>query len=98
MSLHKIPILYISNKSYASHVCTKGEKVFLSHFQFNSLLIYLQYFLSVFCFNYNCCTLCSSRVIWLGDLNYRIALNYRSAKALVEMQNWRVLLENDQVC
>lgn len=42
------------------------------------------------CFQY-------SRVIWLGDLNYRIALSYRSAKALVEMQNWRALLENDQV-
>lgn len=39
----------------------------------------------------------SSRVIWLGDLNYRISLSYRSAKALVEMQNWRALLENDQV-
>jgi hypothetical protein len=38
-----------------------------------------------------------SRIIWLGDLNYRIALNYRSAKALIEMQNWRALLENDQV-
>ncbi|XP_057762542.1 type IV inositol polyphosphate 5-phosphatase 7-like isoform X1 [Arachis stenosperma] len=37
------------------------------------------------------------RIIWLGDLNYRIALSYRSAKALVEMQNWRALLENDQV-
>ncbi|KAM7485509.1 hypothetical protein LguiA_001518 [Lonicera macranthoides] len=37
------------------------------------------------------------RVIWLGDLNYRIALSYRSAKALVEMQNWRALLERDQL-
>ncbi|XP_027096273.1 type I inositol polyphosphate 5-phosphatase 4-like [Coffea arabica] len=37
------------------------------------------------------------RIIWLGDLNYRIALSYRTAKALVEMQNWRVLLENDQL-
>ncbi|KAM7255976.1 hypothetical protein ACFE04_011717 [Oxalis oulophora] len=37
------------------------------------------------------------RVIWLGDLNYRIALSYRSAKALVEMQNWRALLDNDQL-
>ncbi|KAJ8448992.1 LOW QUALITY PROTEIN: hypothetical protein Cgig2_004047 [Carnegiea gigantea] len=36
------------------------------------------------------------RVIWLGDLNYRIALSYRSAKALVEMRNWKALLENDQ--
>ncbi|KAL5702229.1 phosphoinositide 5-phosphatase [Ranunculus cassubicifolius] len=38
------------------------------------------------------------RIIWLGDLNYRIALSYRSAKALVEMHNWRALLEKDQLC
>lgn len=38
-----------------------------------------------------------SRIIWLGDLNYRIALSYRAAKALVEMRNWRALLEKDQV-
>lgn len=37
------------------------------------------------------------RVIWLGDLNYRVALSYRTVKALVEMQNWRALLENDQL-
>ncbi|KAL6208639.1 hypothetical protein ACLB2K_019586 [Fragaria x ananassa] len=37
------------------------------------------------------------RIIWLGDLNYRIALSYRSAKALVEMRNWGALLENDQL-
>ncbi|KAL3033489.1 hypothetical protein AAZX31_02G139100 [Glycine max] len=37
------------------------------------------------------------RIIWLGDLNYRIALSYRAAKALVEMHNWKVLLENDQL-
>ncbi|XP_074368831.1 type IV inositol polyphosphate 5-phosphatase 7-like isoform X2 [Apium graveolens] len=37
------------------------------------------------------------RIIWLGDLNYRIALSHRTAKALVEMQNWRALLENDQL-
>ncbi|MQL84637.1 hypothetical protein Taro_017146 [Colocasia esculenta] len=36
------------------------------------------------------------RIIWLGDLNYRIALSYRTAKALVEMRNWKALLENDQ--
>lgn len=40
---------------------------------------------------------CCSRILWLGDLNYRIALPYRSAKALIEMQNWRALLEKDQV-
>ncbi|KAJ4746134.1 Type I inositol polyphosphate 5-phosphatase 1 [Rhynchospora pubera] len=37
------------------------------------------------------------RVIWLGDLNYRIALSYQSAKALVEMHNWKQLLEKDQL-
>ncbi|XVF21728.1 hypothetical protein REPUB_Repub12eG0115200 [Reevesia pubescens] len=37
------------------------------------------------------------RIIWLGDLNYRIALSYHSAKALVEMRNWKALLENDQL-
>ncbi|KAL2540580.1 CVP2 like 1 [Abeliophyllum distichum] len=37
------------------------------------------------------------RIIWLGDLNYRIALSYRCAKALVEVCNWRALLENDQL-
>ncbi|XP_054800839.1 type I inositol polyphosphate 5-phosphatase 4-like isoform X2 [Prosopis cineraria] len=37
------------------------------------------------------------RVIWLGDLNYRIALSYRAAKALVEMRDWKALLEKDQL-
>ena len=40
---------------------------------------------------------CHSRIIWLGGLNYRIALSYRSVKALVEMRNWKALLEKDQV-
>lgn len=44
------------------------------------------------------CVCSCSRIIWLGDLNYRIALSYRYAKALVEMRNWRALLENDQAC
>ncbi|KAG8098518.1 hypothetical protein GUJ93_ZPchr0013g35822 [Zizania palustris] len=39
----------------------------------------------------------SSRIIWLGDLNYRISLSYCSAKALVEMHNWKQLLEKDQL-
>ncbi|MBA0560301.1 hypothetical protein Golob_017209 [Gossypium lobatum] len=33
------------------------------------------------------------RIIWLGDLNYRIALSYRFAKALVEMCNWKALCD-----
>ncbi|URD94347.1 type I inositol-1,4,5-trisphosphate 5-phosphatase [Musa troglodytarum] len=37
------------------------------------------------------------RIIWLGDLNYRVALSYRAAKVLVEMRNWKALLEKDQV-
>uniref|UniRef100_A0ACD5V030 Uncharacterized protein n=1 Tax=Avena sativa TaxID=4498 RepID=A0ACD5V030_AVESA len=37
------------------------------------------------------------RIIWLGDLNYRIALSYCSARALVEMHNWKQLLEKDQL-
>lgn len=37
------------------------------------------------------------RIIWLGDLNYRISLSYQNAKALVEMHNWKALLENDQL-
>ncbi|KAB2071060.1 hypothetical protein ES319_A08G197700v1 [Gossypium barbadense] len=37
------------------------------------------------------------RIIWLGDLNYRIALSYGYAKALVEMRDWKALLENDQL-
>ncbi|KAM0043825.1 putative Endonuclease/exonuclease/phosphatase superfamily [Helianthus debilis subsp. tardiflorus] len=32
-----------------------------------------------------------------AQLTYRIALSYRSAKALLEMQNWRALLEKDQL-
>lgn len=48
MSLHKIPILnlrsnIISNKPLA-RVYTTAEKVFLSDFQFNSLLIYFSIF------------------------------------------------------
>ncbi|XP_074316180.1 type I inositol polyphosphate 5-phosphatase 4-like [Silene latifolia] len=37
------------------------------------------------------------RVIWLGDLNYRVSLSYPFAKALIELKNWKVLLENDQL-
>ncbi|OEL36309.1 Type IV inositol polyphosphate 5-phosphatase 7 [Dichanthelium oligosanthes] len=43
------------------------------------------------------CSLYAYSIIWLGDLNYRIALSYCSAKALVEMHNWKQLLEKDQL-
>ena len=38
-----------------------------------------------------------SRVIWLGDLNYRIALSYTEAKKLVQANDWGALFEKDQV-
>lgn len=38
-----------------------------------------------------------SRVIWLGDLNYRIGLSYSEAKKLVEANDWGTLFEKDQV-
>jgi len=37
------------------------------------------------------------RVIWLGDLNYRIALSYSEAKKLVEASDWGTLFEKDQL-
>jgi hypothetical protein len=36
-------------------------------------------------------------VIWLGDLNYRIALSYSEATKLVEANDWGTLFEKDQV-
>lgn len=51
----------------------------------------VKYIIWAFFFNF------VSRIIWLGDLNYRVALSYHSAKALVEMHNWKLLLEKDQV-
>lgn len=38
-----------------------------------------------------------SRVIWLGDLNYRIALSYSDTRKLLEGNNWDALLGKDQV-
>ncbi|XP_039003716.1 type I inositol polyphosphate 5-phosphatase 5-like [Hibiscus syriacus] len=37
------------------------------------------------------------RVIWLGDLNYRVALSYEKTRTLLEENNWGVLLEKDQL-
>ncbi|KAL9236975.1 hypothetical protein vseg_011575 [Gypsophila vaccaria] len=38
------------------------------------------------------------RVICLGDLNYRITFSYRCANALLEIRNWKTLLDNDKAC
>ncbi|KAF3434316.1 hypothetical protein FNV43_RR25419 [Rhamnella rubrinervis] len=37
------------------------------------------------------------RVIWLGDLNYRIALSYSDTRKLLEAHNWDALLNKDQL-
>ncbi|KAL6009713.1 hypothetical protein ACLOJK_000142 [Asimina triloba] len=37
------------------------------------------------------------RVIWLGDLNYRIALSYAETRKLLEQNDWGALLEKDQL-
>ncbi|XP_068662438.1 type I inositol polyphosphate 5-phosphatase 10-like [Aristolochia californica] len=37
------------------------------------------------------------RVIWLGDLNYRIALSYSETRKLLENNEWHALLEKDQL-
>ncbi|XP_038999876.1 type I inositol polyphosphate 5-phosphatase 5-like [Hibiscus syriacus] len=37
------------------------------------------------------------RVIWLGDLNYRVALSYEKTRSLLEDNNWDALLEKDQL-
>ncbi|KAL8114907.1 type I inositol polyphosphate 5-phosphatase 10-like isoform X1 [Apium graveolens] len=37
------------------------------------------------------------RVIWLGDLNYRIALSYSDTRKLLEGNNWDALLGKDQL-
>ncbi|KAJ3669011.1 hypothetical protein LUZ60_010961 [Juncus effusus] len=37
------------------------------------------------------------RIIWLGDLNYRIALGYADARKLLDENNWDALFEKDQL-
>ncbi|XP_050204840.1 type I inositol polyphosphate 5-phosphatase 5 isoform X2 [Mercurialis annua] len=37
------------------------------------------------------------RVIWLGDLNYRVALSYEETRVLLEDNEWDKLLEKDQL-
>ncbi|CAH8313186.1 unnamed protein product [Eruca vesicaria subsp. sativa] len=37
------------------------------------------------------------RVVWLGDLNYRIALTYEETRVLLEDNDWDTLLEKDQL-
>ncbi|XP_020255406.1 type I inositol polyphosphate 5-phosphatase 10 isoform X2 [Asparagus officinalis] len=37
------------------------------------------------------------RIIWLGDLNYRISLSYSETRNLLEDNNWDALFEKDQL-
>lgn len=37
------------------------------------------------------------RVIWLGDLNYRIALSYTETRMLLQRNDWDTLLSKDQL-
>ncbi|EOA13320.1 hypothetical protein CARUB_v10026355mg [Capsella rubella] len=37
------------------------------------------------------------RVLWLGDLNYRVALTYEETRVLLEDNDWDTLLERDQL-
>ncbi|KAA8530884.1 hypothetical protein F0562_005492 [Nyssa sinensis] len=37
------------------------------------------------------------RIIWLGDLNYRVSLSYDKARVLLEVNNWDSLLDKDQL-
>ncbi|KAK9271830.1 hypothetical protein L1049_002195 [Liquidambar formosana] len=37
------------------------------------------------------------RVLWLGDLNYRVALSYEETRVLLEDNDWDTLLEKDQL-
>ncbi|XP_044470654.1 type I inositol polyphosphate 5-phosphatase 5 [Mangifera indica] len=37
------------------------------------------------------------RVIWLGDLNYRVSLSYEEAILLLEVNDWDALLQKDQL-
>ncbi|XP_024977590.1 type I inositol polyphosphate 5-phosphatase 5 [Cynara cardunculus var. scolymus] len=37
------------------------------------------------------------RILWLGDLNYRMALSYEETRTLLENNDWDALLEKDQL-
>ncbi|PSS36704.1 Type I inositol polyphosphate 5-phosphatase [Actinidia chinensis var. chinensis] len=38
-----------------------------------------------------------NRIIWLGDLNYRVSLSYEETRLLLEDNDWDSLLEKDQL-
>ncbi|PNX81831.1 type I inositol 145-trisphosphate 5-phosphatase CVP2-like protein, partial [Trifolium pratense] len=38
-----------------------------------------------------------SRVVWLGDLNYRIDMPYSATQSLIKRKEWKTLLKHDQL-
>jgi len=38
-----------------------------------------------------------SRVVWLGDLNYRIDMSHSATQSLIKKREWETLLNHDQV-
>jgi len=38
-----------------------------------------------------------SKIIWLGDLNYRLVAGYDDTLELLKKNDWQALLEKDQV-
>eukprot|EP00249_Psilotum_nudum_P021395 c28091_g1_i2 orf=478-2079(+) len=41
--------------------------------------------------------LAHDRIIWFGDLNYRLSLSVENVKSLIQTRNWQALLERDQL-
>lgn len=93
MTMSKYIFLYIIDKVLYSSV---WEIIYCSIFNCFNLITaivdqlksYLQTFSETICFR---------RIIWLGDLNYRINLSYEHTRQLISKKNWRKLLEHDQV-
>lgn len=71
---------------FLSRVIMLNSLITLSYFHIYSLKI-SDHFGKIF----------SSRIIWFGDLNYRISLSRDDAKRLVEMKDWPALFNKDQV-
>ena len=69
-------------------------------FQEASVIMSTFYFsvdtISLLVYEHNQMSFCR-RVIWLGDLNYRINLSYEKTHELIARKEWQRLLENDQV-
>ncbi|KAJ0823107.1 putative Endonuclease/exonuclease/phosphatase superfamily [Helianthus annuus] len=61
-----------------------------------SLQVLLTQYCSFFCLMLKILFYNYSRVVLLGDLNYRISLPERETRLLVNRKDWNTLLENDQ--